>query len=759
MKRFFSLRTRSLAATAILLLFLPVGIIAQPLFAPAQLYTVGARPSDVVAADLDGDGDIDLVTANLQGNSVSVLMNIGDGTFAPKVDYTGLDDPWGVFAADLDLDGDSDLIIANYGYDQGSVTVLKNNGLGSFGNRDDLSTPTGTHTWSVIAADLDKDGYPELVATNPKYVVTDTPSISIWKNKKDGTFCCRVDSPLTRSPGRVIAADLDGDGDKDVCFANHGGGATLTVFVNNDSGIFSGRFDYPTGTSPFGLVATDLDGDGDLDLAAACLQNTVTVLKNNGDSTLTSNTFLDTLDYGAAFLSAGIASADLDGDTLPDLAVASGNSGDTLSVFMNIGGGAFSTRADLHTGSTGPFSVVAVDLDKDGDQDLVASNWGSVNVSVFKNWTNRSFSPSTHVLDFGDVGFGLSKMDSVLVTNPGIKTLHISSVISDNPTQFSVSPNSGSIEAFENQKFYVSFTPTGLGLESANIVFIHDGISSPDTLRASGKGIIPTSPISVHVSMRERWNLVSVPLKVSDYRKDTLFPTAISSAFAYQGDYEAKDTLSNGIGYWLKFNSAQNVTFNGFAITEDTIDVVEGWNLIGSISTPVDVSTITVEPGGIVISQFFGYNGGYIAATSIEPGKGYWVKVNQSGQLILSSSGTMSASNRIRIVPSEEMPPLPPDGELSNLQPPIPHQFSLEQNYPNPFNPTTVIRYQLPIEGRVTLKIYNLLGQEVATLIDEIQAAGFKSVEWDAANLPSGVYYYRLQAKEYTETKKLLLLR
>jgi flagellar hook assembly protein FlgD len=89
----------------------------------------------------------------------------------------------------------------------------------------------------------------------------------------------------------------------------------------------------------------------------------------------------------------------------------------------------------------------------------------------------------------------------------------------------------------------------------------------------------------------------------------------------------------------------------------------------------------------------------------------------------------------------------------------IPKEYSLAQNYPNPFNPVTTIRYGLPVDSRVTLKIYNILGQEVKTLVNEAQGAGYKEIEWNASNLASGVYMYRLTAGNYSDVKRMLLIK
>ena len=96
---------------------------------------------------------------------------------------------------------------------------------------------------------------------------------------------------------------------------------------------------------------------------------------------------------------------------------------------------------------------------------------------------------------------------------------------------------------------------------------------------------------------------------------------------------------------------------------------------------------------------------------------------------------------------------------VEEVGPVVPRSFSLAQNYPNPFNPTTTIAYSLPAAAHVTLKVFDTLGREVATLVDENEPPGVKSLRFDASRLSSGVYYYRVMAGSFVGTKQMLLLR
>ena len=137
------------------------------------------------------------------------------------------------------------------------------------------------------------------------------------------------------------------------------------------------------------------------------------------------------------------------------------------------------------------------------------------------------------------------------------------------------------------------------------------------------------------------WNIISVPMKSLNYTKSVLYPSSISSAFEFilASGYNTKDTLENGKGYWLKFGSVENLSFTGYKIQNDTVEVVNGWNLIGSITDSIATSSVTTIPFGILSSGYYGYENGYSISDYIKPFRGYWIKANQDGKLIMNYSG------------------------------------------------------------------------------------------------------------------------
>lgn len=145
---------------------------------------------------------------------------------------------------------------------------------------------------------------------------------------------------------------------------------------------------------------------------------------------------------------------------------------------------------------------------------------------------------------------------------------------------------------------------------------------------------------TVAVNYDIRWNMVSVPLSMSDLRTTEVFSSAVSGAYTFDNGYEQKDTLENGRGYWLKFSEETPVLFNGLPIESDTIPLNVGWNMIGSVTSAIPVSALVTIPSDILASNFFTYSNGYVSSDTLSPGKGYWIKANQAGALILFSSKT-----------------------------------------------------------------------------------------------------------------------
>ncbi len=144
--------------------------------------------------------------------------------------------------------------------------------------------------------------------------------------------------------------------------------------------------------------------------------------------------------------------------------------------------------------------------------------------------------------------------------------------------------------------------------------------------------------VSKTVSTVSGWNLLSIPVEVKQWDFSSLFPTASSFAYTYNGGYVQKDTLQRQIGYWVKFSSPTQVSFTGEPFQQDTFSVNAGWNLIGSIVDSVDVSAIQQMPAGILNSYFFSYQNSYKVANSLLPGNGHWVKANATGKIILKSA-------------------------------------------------------------------------------------------------------------------------
>jgi alpha-amylase len=378
--------------------------------------------------------------------------------------------------------------------------------------------------------------------------------------------------------------------------------------------------------------------------------------------------------------------------------------------------------------------------------------------------------------------------------------------------------------------------------------------------------------VTLTFGVNESWNMVSLPLNIQDRRKSVIFPNANSRAFCYVPGigYVIRDTLEFGKGYWVKFSLPESVSFTGSTITVDTINVEAGWNMIGSISTQINGSSLIQIPANNIRSPLFTYSNGYNISNVIQPSKAYWIRVDTVGKLILFYNGMdkqlhddelineIKSLSKIKIEDANHrfqklylskiqdtkyndnyflLPPIPPPssfdvrfksgkmvenvdngqsksfnilisnakyplkvsyentGNLRNVmlgykkekfildnepiviindevdeitlyvgeQNELPNNVVLYQNYPNPFNPSTRIAYDIPFEAKVNLRVMNVLGQILVTLIDEYQQVGHHSIEWNPEGLASGLYFYKLDVIKaidpsirFTQVRKMI---
>ena len=406
---------------------------------PFEQIPLGTSPVTVVLADFDGDGALDMATANIGSNDVSILTGVGDGTFlSQQRRFTFGAAPTALAVGDFNGDDELDLVVTSsatannvrvlLGAGDGSFTVLAPQtagpavtavALGDF-NGDQvldlavahnaansvsvlLGTGDGRFTKAavvgvglvpraIVVGDFNQDGCLDFVTANNGAT---TREMSLVLGRGDGTFANAV-AVLGDAPAvNVVAADFDGDGDLDLASTNLAA-FTVSIFLNDGQGRFSAPTKLTAGRRPSGIKTGDFNGDGKVDLAVANLFSAdVSIFLSNGDGTFKPQAPRNIGLSVPGHMPVALAVGDLDGDGRLDLATANGVQAalvppNSLSVLLGRGDGTLHESRDFAVGD-GPQPPVIADLNGDGQLDLVVPNVGSNDVSILLGLSDGTF--------------------------------------------------------------------------------------------------------------------------------------------------------------------------------------------------------------------------------------------------------------------------------------------------------------------------------------------------------------------------------
>lgn len=317
------------------------GPISAASFATGINLSTNVQPWATTTADFDNDGKLDIAAINLSSNNVSVFKNTsttGSITTNTKIDINlpVNASPYGISNGDVDGDGLIDIVVANLGTN--NISVFRNTSSGgtiSFSTSVEFTTPN--QPASVLVAEMDGDGKADIMVSN-----FGGNNISVFRNISTSgvintsSLANRQDFVAGTSPFFMSDADIDGDGKIDIVTPNFSSN-TISVFRNTSTSgniNFATKADFTTGASPMSVSIGDIDGDAKADIVVSNNSaNSISILKNN--STSGSITLATKVDFNTQTGPLGASICDLDGDGRVDIAIANNNS-NSVSIFRNI---------------------------------------------------------------------------------------------------------------------------------------------------------------------------------------------------------------------------------------------------------------------------------------------------------------------------------------------------------------------------------------------------------------------------------------
>jgi len=368
-------------------------------FSPATSFPVGTNPQDVVTADFNNDGQLDLAATG--DGSVSVLLSNGNGSFQPARNSATGPNTFSLAAGDFNADGKIDLATANQDLftDTGDndVSILLGNGDGTFADAVALNL-SGAYSWSIATGDLNADGKLDLVVTSEDDFLGGY--VSVLLGHGDGGFAVTTYGPYDAQLFSPVLADVSGDGRVDVTVAAWQSN-TIKVFLGDGTGALEEPTDFPTGFvdsyGPNSIDVGDFNTDAVLDLVTTSSDGYVSMLLGSGDGA-----FQTARSFAMGHAPGSPTASDVNGDGKLDLVVIDRSSAGAVSVLLGNGQGGLAAPITIATGGS-PSSLVMADLNGDGRPDAAAANIVSNSVSVLLNDGNWAVQPTPPRITVSDV--------------------------------------------------------------------------------------------------------------------------------------------------------------------------------------------------------------------------------------------------------------------------------------------------------------------------------------------------------------------
>ncbi|RPI16577.1 MAG: T9SS C-terminal target domain-containing protein [Ignavibacteriae bacterium] len=540
-------------------------------------------------------------------------------------------------------------------------------------------------------------------------------------------------------------ADFNNDGKLDLFVCNNNSSNKNNfLYLNNGNGTFtkvtSGVI-VNDGGSSYGCTAGDYDNDGNMDLFVTNYGENNFLYHGNGDGTFTKITTGNIVSDGGN--SVGCSWGDYDNDGKIDLFVCNRNQNNFL--YHNNGSGTFTkiTSGAIVTDNSNSGGCAWGDYNNDGFIDLFVANAGPAVDFLYQNNGNGTFTKIT--------------------TGP---------VVTE-----SAHSSGGSWGDYDNDGDLDLLVTCGVVGTGYNRLFMNNGDGSFTKITAD--------PIATynHWAGGSSWGDIDndgdIDLFIGGYDGiNLLFTNNGNGSFtridtgsvvndgsykmgAMFGDYDNDGDLDLFTARNNYFGGNNTLYMNtGNSNKQINIKCVGMISNKAGIGAKVFVRAIingtAKRQMQVVSSQTGGANSG-MNSLNAEFGLGNATIIDSV--IIKWPSGVIDKYTNVGV--NQFVTAIEGQGmvEAKNISSQIPGKFMLNQNYPNPFNPKTIINYQLPMSSDVKLKIYDVVGREVDVLINQKQNAGTYEVEWNASNYPGGVYFYKIFTNDFSETKKMVLIK